>query len=129
MNKILIDTQILLFCLSEPKKLSDKQTKYLKSGDYAFFIHPVSFWEIQIKYDLGKLSLPDTPEFFLPPLVEKSGFQIDEFRVSSVYYLNKLPSHHKDPFDRLIIAHCLETNTDLMSSDEIFRKYPVRLID
>lgn len=128
MTKILIDTQILLFCLSEPNRLSLNQQQYFKSNDCIFLIHPVSFWEIQIKYDLGTLLLPKDPELFLPPLVEKSGFQIDEFRVSSVFYLNKLPNHHKDPFDRLLIAHCIEANMNLMSSDGIFRKYPVKLI-
>ncbi len=64
-----------------------------------------------------------------PPLIESSGFFIDEFRVSSVFYLNKLPAIHKDPFDRLLIAHCLDTNAMLMSTDSIFCKYPIRCIE
>jgi PIN domain nuclease of toxin-antitoxin system len=105
------------------------QYNYFLNPDFQFFIHPVSYWEIQIKYDLGKLVLPKEPEIFIPPLIESSGFFIDEFRVSSVFYLNKLPAIHKDPFDRLLIAHCIDTNAMLMSADSILRKYPIRCIE
>jgi len=129
MAKVILDTQILLFSLSEPSRLSNSQKETFLNPDFQFFIHPVSYWEIQIKYDLGKLVLPKEPEIFLPPLIESSGFFIDEFRVSSVFYLNKLPAIHKDPFDRLLIAHCIDTNAMLMSADSILRKYPIRCIE
>jgi len=125
---VLLDTQILLFCLSSSDRLSKNQKDILSGIDYTFYVHPVSFWEIQIKYDLGKLSLPQEPELFLPPLIEKSGFIIDEFRISSIYFLSKIPNHHRDPFDRLLIAHCLEAKYHLMSLDWVFRKYPIRCI-
>lgn len=129
MTKVILDTQILLFSLSEPYRLSTNQRDAFQNLDFQFYIHPVSYWEIQIKYDLGKLNLPKEPEFFLPPLIERSGFLLDEFKVSSVFYLNKLPQIHKDPFDRLLIAHCLDTNSMLMSADSFLRKYPIRCIE
>ena len=96
MAKVILDTQILLFSLSEPSRLSNSQKETFLNPDFQFYIHPISYWEIQIKYDLGKLVLPKEPEIFLPPLIESSGFFIDEFRVSLVFYLNKLPALHKD---------------------------------
>jgi len=129
MTKVILDTQILLFCLSDPLRLSHNQKQVLLNPNFQFYIHPISYWEIQIKFDLGKLILPKEPEIFLPPLIESSGFLLDEFKVSSVFFLSKLPPFHKDPFDRLLIAHCIDTNSMLMTSDSMLRKYPIRCIE
>ena len=84
--------------------------------------------EIQIKYDLGKLELPETPQNFLPQLIEDSGLNFHPLENKAIFMLGKLPQLHRDPFDRLLIASALVNGWEIATVDTIFDQYPVQIV-
>lgn len=86
-----------------------------------------SVWELQIKIKLGKFSFNDTLENVIAKEHKINNLQILPISLSHALYLEKLPSHHKDPFDRLIISQAIVENMTLVSADTIFPSYQVNL--
>ncbi len=92
------------------------------------FLSVVSYWEICVKHSLGKLPLPDSPERYVPLQREKhriASLHLDE---AAVARLVGLPSHHRDPFDRMLICQALADDLHIASSGPWFRQYPVKLL-
>ena len=85
--------------------------------------------EIQIKYDLGKLKLPDTPQKFLPDLIQDSGLNFHTLENKAIFMLGKLPKLHRDPFDRLLIASALVKGWEIATVDRIIDQYPVQTVN
>ena len=85
------------------------------------YFSPISVAEIEIKVSLGKLAVPDN---YLDQIIE-SGISEWPFRSSDARGLSGLPYHHKDPFDRMLIASALIHNLIIVTSDAVFRQYPV----
>jgi len=122
MESYLLDTHTLLWILGNPDKLSEKVYSIKLTPDNTFMVHIVSFWEISIKNSLGKLQL----EVSIEELFEKtllSGIKINSIDITTLSFVNKLTFHHRDPFDRILIAHSLATNIPIISSDEKFDLY------
>ena len=121
--KILLDTHAFIWFDSSPKKLSQKALAACLSEDNQLFISHVSLWEMQIKHQLGKLTLSQP----LPELVKSqqtdNGLILLNIDASHIYGLSQLESHHRDPFDRLLIAQAIEDNLTLMSVDERIQQY------
>jgi PIN domain nuclease of toxin-antitoxin system len=88
----------------------------------------VSLLEIEIKYDLGKLELPETPQNFLPQLIEDSGLNFHSLENKAIFMLGKLPKLHRDPFDRLLIASALVNGWEIATVDPMFDQYPVQIV-
>jgi PIN domain nuclease of toxin-antitoxin system len=93
------------------------------------FVSVVTAWEIAIKQSLGKLELPKPAEEWLPQAVRRTGFEIAEVGLNAALKVRGLPWHHRDPFDRLLIAHALEGGYTLVTHDEAFAAYRVPLIE
>jgi PIN domain nuclease of toxin-antitoxin system len=87
----------------------------------------VSLLEIQIKVTLGKLQL-DFPVATTPDLAEQSGLTRLPLSNAAIFTLPKLPAVHRDPFDRLLICEAIQEGVPLVTSDEIIRRYPVRVL-
>ena len=104
MREILLDTHIFLWMHHEPEKLSSKITTLLQDRNVRWHISQISVWEIQVKYDTGKLSLSAPPGECIPDLITHSGLAYQGLQDSAVFMLGKLPMIHRDPFDRLLIA-------------------------
>ena len=85
--------------------------------------------EIQIKYDLGKLELPDPPQNFLSGLIQDSGLNFHPLENKAIYMLGKLPHLHRDPFDRLLIASALVKGWEIATVDPVFDQYPVQIVN
>jgi PIN domain nuclease of toxin-antitoxin system len=105
-------------------KLTDKAASILSNIKNEIFISVVSYWEISLKYSLGKLELEGIKPDDLPHKARDLGlklFQINEYEVSTFYKLPKLK--HKDPFDRLIIWQAINNNLVLISKDKDFEDY------
>jgi len=126
--KVLMDTQMLLWHLSGSEAFPKEALELMESGAHEFSVHVVSFWEIQIKHDLGKLPLPVSPKQLYKATEEEAGFRIQSMAVESIFNLAKLPRVHRDPFDRLLIAHALLTGMRILTTDTRFREYPVGLV-
>ena len=92
------------------------------------FIRVASLWEITIKYRLGKLQLKTDLQKVLTDHVVANGFELLPLEVDCFLELNKLPRHHRDPFDRLLIAQAVAKKLTVCSVDAIFSKYDVDLL-
>ena len=101
--KILLDTHIFLWFISADERLDNTWKNLIQDVNNEVYLSVVSLWEIMIKYNLGKLPLPEAPETYIPTQRKRhhiSNLVVDE---NSVIHLSKLDSIHNDPFDRLLI--------------------------
>ncbi|NJN11922.1 MAG: type II toxin-antitoxin system VapC family toxin [Richelia sp. RM2_1_2] len=123
---VLLDTHVLIWWSISPSNLSENVYKLLDNQVNNLFFSLASIWEMQIKLQIGKLSL-NLP---LPELIEDqrqtNGLQLLSIETSHIYALNNLPSHHKDPFDRILIAQAMVEQMPVVSIDEVFDNYPIK---
>lgn len=123
--KYIIDTHILLWLIFDPERIDVKKLELLKNPKNAVYVSNISFWEIALKYGLGKLELEGLNPDDLPDVAKKMGIQthtVDTKSMSSVYKLPKMVDH-KDSFDRLIINDCIQNGYTLVSYDFKFKQY------
>ena len=122
--KILLDTQIALWAWSQPDRIPKNLRTAIIEPENEVHFSQVSTWEIQIKFGLGKLPLPERPEQFLPPAIHRSGFNYLPIHDAAIYLLDRLPLYHRDPFDRLLVAHSITGNYHLATVDQQILQYP-----
>jgi PIN domain nuclease of toxin-antitoxin system len=126
--KILIDTQALLWILSEDKRLSeDAKNEYL-NRENTIFLSMASIWEMSIKISLNKLKLRNSLEKIVEEHVVGNDIKLLRIESSHIYPLQKLPFYHRDPFDRLIICQAMYEKMPIISSDKNFDLYSVERI-
>ena len=126
--KLLLDTHVLLWAAILPSRLSDHVRDLLEDGTHDVFVSVVTAWEIAIKQSLAKLELPRPAELWLPEVILRSGFETAELGLAAALRVRSLPWHHRDPFDRLLIAHALEDSYTLVTHDDAFDGYGAALI-
>ena len=125
--QLLIDTHILIWFLEGKSSLSAKRKLLIVNGDNSVFISIASLWEIAIKVSLSKLDLSAT----IPAMIERvqaESIEILAITPDHILKVSKLPFHHRDPFDRMIIAQALVEDMPLISTDSDFTKYGVTLL-
>ncbi len=120
---IIIDTHIFLWLLSDPKKIESK-TSLLENTDNNIYLSSMSIAEIMIKHSIGKLNF----NFDALYLAKQMGVEILSFKGTDAIYLRVLPLHHKDPFDRMIIAQALANDYFIMTVDNKFSIYDCKLL-
>ena len=126
--KILLDTHIFLWFISGDSRLSADVRDIIRDLDNEIYLSVVSVWESIVKYQLGKLPLPEPPETYLPKqreLHEIASLTLDE---SSIAQLAKLPPLHRDPFDRMLICQALQYGLTIATVDAAVRAYSVSFI-
>ena len=121
----LLDTAPLIYLMSNEDSVSSAVRRKLADPGSEVFYSQISLWEIQIKYQLGKLSMPDEPAVVLPRELDRYGFTKLDLTDAAIFGLSRLPSVHRDPFDRLLIVQAKLTGSTLVSPDKIFAKYPI----
>ncbi len=126
--KILLDTHAFLWLTTDDKRLSPRAKKLFLDMNNQLYLSAVSAFEIATKYKLGKLHLHETPEKFIENRIRNNSLHKLAITHAQTYHLTDLPLHHRDPFDRLLIAQAIEENMPLMSTDEVFSQYPLKLI-
>jgi PIN domain nuclease of toxin-antitoxin system len=122
--RLLLDTHSLLWAIFDPKKLREPARAAIKDQRNDVAVSVVSFWEISLKYALGKLELVGTNPEDLPETTETMGIdilQVSAYEAASFHKLPKLA--HKDPFDRLIIWQAIQQRMHLVSKDRSFEDY------
>lgn len=119
----LLDTSTLLWSLFSPKDLSNKIRAILLDKRNSVYVSTVSFWEISLKYSLGKLELPNVEPQELVNVSKQSGFQILSLEPEIVASFHQLPRAHKDPFDRMLVWQAIQSNHTLISKDKEMGKY------
>ena len=122
--KLLLDTHIFIWLIDNDRRLSKQYRQIIQDPNNEKFLSVVSIWECAIKYQIGKLNLPSSPETYLP--VERRKHLIKTLTVdeNSIVSLVNLPLLHKDPFDRLIMAQALQHNLTIMTEDKLILAYP-----
>ena len=122
--RIIIDTHIYLWALSSPKEIPEPLLAEVKTLSNTIYVSAVSIAEIAIKASTGKLDVTFDPV----SLIEKSGFQKLDFRCEDAALLKDLPFHHRDPFDRMLIAQSIAHNWPILTVDDKFKAYDCRLV-
>ena len=118
MNFIL-DTHLLIWSINEPSKLSKNTLNIVSNTDNTIFVSAATLWELQIKKSLGKITLPDN----FSSLLEKGGFELLNIQINHINKIDILPSIHRDPFDRMLIAQSICENIPLVTNDIEIMKY------
>ncbi len=117
--KLLIDTQILLWSLMEPKKLSSLGRELVSAPENTVFLSAVSMWEIRIKEGIGKIELP----VGFGDRVAELGFEDLPLTTQHTEWLRELPLLHRDPFDRILVAQAKAEGLKLLSADSRLAEY------
>ena len=125
---LLLDTQALLWFLLDDPKLSDKAQASIVADEVSILVSPASIWEIAIKISLGKYALPAPFASFWDEQLRINDFSLLPISVAHAEQVVNLPFHHRDPFDRLIIAQALVGGLPVVSSDNAFDRYGVTRI-
>jgi PIN domain nuclease of toxin-antitoxin system len=125
--KFLLDTQVMLWLFSEPRKIGRKHLPVLADPNNVLYVSAVSTWEASIKVALGKLKLPGdrAPSAYLPTAIRRAGFTPMPITAEHTYGVASLAMHHHDPFDRLLIAQARVENVTIVTSDRLFTKYDI----
>ena len=126
--RILLDTQIALWAWAGPERIPEEIRSALVDSANEVWFSQISALEIQIKFGLGKLPLPERPERFIPRAIDRSGFNYLPLQDNALYFLDRLPDFHRDPFDRLLIAHAITGHYHLATVDPQIRRYPVMAV-
>jgi PIN domain nuclease of toxin-antitoxin system len=124
--RVLIDTHIFIWWDSESSKLSSEIFELLKIHQLVLSV--ASVWEMQIKLQQGKLELRLSLAEIIQEQQSLNNLEVLPVHVEHVLALQHLPLHHKDPFDRLIIAQALREGLPIISADAIFPQYPVTVL-
>lgn len=111
-----------------PERFSDHSLPLLRSLENDLYLSAASAWEIAIKYELGKLSLPTPPSRLVPELMSKSAVAALPIRHSHALHVAELPPHHRDPFDRLLVAQALLEDLPILTADVQLSVYDVEII-
>ncbi|HWQ36815.1 MAG TPA: type II toxin-antitoxin system VapC family toxin [Blastocatellia bacterium] len=123
--KLLLDTHIFLWYISGDARLPDRMREAVRDSQNDVYLSAASLRETIVKYQIGKLPLPQSPETFIPFQRAKhriTSLSLDE---DSVARLAALPSIHRAPFDRMLICQALEHNLTMMTVDQTMASYPV----
>jgi PIN domain nuclease of toxin-antitoxin system len=126
--KLLLDAHTLLWFLAGSDRLSGKALACIQDTRNLVFVRAATLWEIGIKDSLGKLTLPEPFEQLFPDRLSAANILMLPILVPHLHLHRKLPFHHNDPFDRLVIAQALADDFTLISCDGDFPPYGVKLL-
>jgi len=126
--KYLVDTLVWLWSLDSVERLGREGREILENGREEIYLSAASCWELSIKMRLGKLNFPGPPAHYVPKFMAKQGLRPLPLTHSHAAKVYDLPAHHRDPFDRLLIAQSMMEEMAILTSDRVFEKYPVQLV-
>ncbi|MCG6879158.1 MAG: type II toxin-antitoxin system VapC family toxin [Deltaproteobacteria bacterium] len=122
--KIIIDTHIFLWALGEPEKINDAKRSALEDLSNTIYVSAVSIAEIMIKASVQKLQIDFDPV----KLAKESGFELLDFSAEAALLLKDMPFHHKDPFDRMLVAQSITNNYPIMTGDPKIQLYDCQVL-
>ncbi len=125
--KLLLDTCTWIWWISQPSRLSPETTTLLAGRENQVFFSAVSGLEVAIKYGLGRLTLPELPERFIPPRLVRDGFEVLPVNLAHSLAVASLPFHHRDPFDRLLVAQARLEDLTLVTGDAHLQNYAIKI--
>ncbi len=126
--RLLLDTHVWLWLLTEPERLRADVLETLRDSRNQLLLSAASSWEIVIKFQQGKLDLPEPPNIYIPSCLRITGTEALPVEHAHALATAHLPMHHRDPFDRLLIAQAQVLDIPLVTADRQFEPYQVSLI-
>jgi PIN domain nuclease of toxin-antitoxin system len=126
--KYLLDTMVWLWSVGSTDLIGREGLEILANGEEEIYFSAVSSWEVSIKTKLGKFQLPDLPTRYVPRRLVEQGIQALSVTLGHSLKVYDLPLHHSDPFDRLLIAQAVVEEMTILTSDRVFKKYPVDVV-
>jgi PIN domain nuclease of toxin-antitoxin system len=120
--RLLLDTHIALWAITDSPALSAEARRYILAPNNEVFVSAASIWEISIKHGLGRGNMPisgnEAAEFFT-----QAGYMTLDISVNHAVFVESLPSHHADPFDRMLVAQALSEPMRLLTHDKMIAAY------
>ena len=126
--KFLLDTSVFLWALDADFRLNARAKEILTAPSQELFLSAVSVWEIAIKFALGSLPLPKAPSEYVSVVVRTWGLRALDITHEHALVAGELPPHHRDPFDRMLIAQAGAEKMTLLTADRALQPYKVEMI-
>jgi len=126
--KLLLDTHAFMWWDSDTSRISPETLSRMQQADTQLLVSLVSLWEIQIKTQIGKLTLQTPLAEIIAHQQTENGIILLPITLPHILELDNLPQHHKDPFERLLIAQCRSETATLVSRDSVFKQYACPLL-
>jgi len=127
--RVLLDTQSWLWLQDERMaRFSRRTLKLLNQPSTERLLSLASIWELSIKFSIGKLRLPDAPERYVVARLETSMTRPLDIELRHVLHVAQLPMHHRDPFDRLLVAQAVLDRLSVLSADRRLALYGIDLL-
>ena len=126
--RFLLDTSIVLWSVAEEYKLNSRAAELLSSKAAELYLSSATVWEIAIKYALGTLQLHTEPKNLIPEVVRGMGMRKLDITLDHAIEAGRLPRHHRDPFDRMLIAQARVEKMMVLTADRVFQKYGVEMM-
>lgn len=126
--KYLLDSGVWLWSIDEVERISKRGLEILNNSQQEIYFSAASVWELTIKASLKKLNLPGPPATCIPAFTAKQGLRpltVNQIHALKVY---DLAGHHRDPFDRILIAQAIIEDMTILTADRQFAKYPVDIL-
>ncbi len=123
--RVLLDTHSLLWLVTDDPRLSDKAREIFLDAENELLCSAVVGFEISVKHSLGKLELEESPRSFMDNRIRNNALTPFPVTMAHAVRVAELPFHHRDPFDRLLVAQALEEGVPLLSVDEILSDYGI----
>jgi len=127
--RVLLDTHIFIWWNSHPNLLPLHALEICEEPENTLLLSLASLWEMQIKIQLGKLTFQHPLPHIIAVQQEDNDLELLPISIEHIYGLRNLPPHHKDPFDRLIIAQAIGENLPILTVDPVFQQYAVDLME
>jgi PIN domain nuclease of toxin-antitoxin system len=121
----LLDTHVLIWWMTSDNRLSTTAKDLIKSPRNNIYWSVASSWEVSIKYALGKLEFDEPPENLIPSELDKNHIETLTILNNHAFLAGQLPVHHKDPFDRMLVAQARIESLGVISDDSKFKFYDV----
>lgn len=125
--RLLLDACTFLW-IAGGQRISDSAAAAYRDPSNEVYLSAASVWEITIKYQSGRLPLPEPPETFIPTERRLRGIAALPIDDEAMYQLPKLPSWHRDPFDRILVCQAIAHSLTILTPDPLVRQYPVRIL-
>lgn len=126
--RILLDTHAFLWWVMNDSQLSDTAQSLITDPNNNVLFSTASAWEIVIKVNIGKLTLPESPTTYIPSRLASNQFEPMSIQMNHVLQVVNLPNYHRDPFDRILIAQSQVEQTTILTIDRLIIQYPVKTL-
>jgi PIN domain nuclease of toxin-antitoxin system len=124
--RVLLDTCTFLWIVGGGREIPARAAAAYRSPDAVVYLSVVSAWEIAVKYASGRMPLPEPPERLIPDERERLGIVTLPVDEESALHVTRLPSLHRDPFDRMLVSQAIVHGLTILTPDPLIAQYPAR---